>query len=140
MQTDSNNHRKRLDLKACAIEVETHNGHTLAYVMHGCDCGDVCIAGSEIPTVISFLSQAIKKPTRPTSNKRAPTNPAIHQPSDRLMRIDEVIQITGLGKTSIYALGNRGEFPPRLKISSRAVAWSKNAVDKWLAGFGGVAA
>ena len=122
----------RLNLVSCAIELENLDGQMSAFVMHGCQSGSAHIRPQEIQQVIEFLGLCLKKPARPISNKRLSVKGQIHPSADRLMRIDEVIQITGLGKTSIYALGNAGKFPPRIKISSRAVAWSKNAVDSWL--------
>ncbi len=36
----------------------------------------------------------------------------------RIMRLEEVKQITGLSKTSIYRLEKSGDFPTRVKIST----------------------
>jgi prophage regulatory protein len=71
------------------------------------------------------------------SNTIAPT-PGGQPPSgvtpqpERLIRLDEVIHITGLRKTSIYAAMNAGEFPKSIKITSRASAWSLSAVNRWV--------
>ena len=52
--------------------------------------------------------------------------------TSRLLRLPEVIRITGLGRDSIYRLGNLGCFPMRVKVSERASAWRENEVLRWI--------
>jgi prophage regulatory protein len=47
----------------------------------------------------------------------------------RLLKIEEVISITGLSKSAIYA---RPDFPKPIKISIRASAFSSEEVDAWV--------
>ena len=42
---------------------------------------------------------------------------------DRMLRIAQVIELTGLSRSTIYAMVKRGEFPENHPIGSRAVAW-----------------
>lgn len=66
--------------------------------------------------------------------------PAIHlahsakpvTPRDRLLRLPEVEAITGMKKTSIYALMREGRFPQRICLSRRMSAWSESAVLQWV--------
>lgn len=51
----------------------------------------------------------------------------------RLLRLPEVLDRVGLGKTSIYALERQGAFPSRVRLSARAVAWSEEAIEEFLA-------
>ena len=44
----------------------------------------------------------------------------------------EVERITGLSRSTIYALMDRGEFPRPVKLSARAVAWPDSIVQAWL--------
>jgi predicted DNA-binding transcriptional regulator AlpA len=53
------------------------------------------------------------------------------QPSD-LIRIKEVINMTGLSKSSIYTYKNKGEFPNPIQLSSRSVAWVRVDVEQWI--------
>lgn len=53
--------------------------------------------------------------------------------TSRLLRLPDVIDRVGLGKTSIYCLEREGDFPPRVQLSARAVAWREDAIDTWLA-------
>jgi len=51
----------------------------------------------------------------------------------RLMRLPEVLILVGVGKTNLYALISRGDFPKQTKISASCVGWPKGAVYGWLA-------
>lgn len=48
---------------------------------------------------------------------------------ERLLRIAEVRQQTGLSKASVYALA---DFPKPLKISTRASAWREVEIQSWI--------
>jgi prophage regulatory protein len=50
----------------------------------------------------------------------------------RLLRLPQVIEATGLGKTTIYALQALGDFPMRVKITAHSVAWVEEEVQAWL--------
>ena len=51
----------------------------------------------------------------------------------RLLRLAEVMQLTGLRRTTLYSLQARGEFPLRVVISANTVAWVEAEVQQWLA-------
>jgi len=53
------------------------------------------------------------------------------QPSD-LIRIKEVMSMTGLSKSSIYTYKNKGAFPNPIHLSSRSVAWVRVDVEQWI--------
>ena len=50
----------------------------------------------------------------------------------RLLRLPQVIDATGLGKTTIYALQAEGDFPMRVKVTAHSVAWVEEEVQAWL--------
>lgn len=53
---------------------------------------------------------------------------------DRLIRMDEVEQLTGLKKSTIYTnLRVKGGFPRPCRLSARAVAWRESEVLAWIA-------
>ena len=52
--------------------------------------------------------------------------------NERLLRISEVMNRTGLARSSIYALMSLGKFPDRVAIGDRAVAWAQSAIDAWI--------
>lgn len=50
----------------------------------------------------------------------------------RMLRVSQVLAITGLSKTKIYDLQNKGDFPMRVQLSPRRVAWVEAEVQAWL--------
>lgn len=50
----------------------------------------------------------------------------------RFVRLPEVKEKTGLGETRILELEKTGQFPKRIKISDRAVAWLESELDDWI--------
>jgi prophage regulatory protein len=51
----------------------------------------------------------------------------------RMLRLAQVIDITGLGKTKIYELQSEGSFPMRVQITAHSVGWIEEEVQAWLA-------
>ena len=50
-----------------------------------------------------------------------------------LMRREQVQAQTGLGRSTLYALIKKGDFPEPIKITgARAVAWSSLEVSAWV--------
>lgn len=49
----------------------------------------------------------------------------------RFLRLPEVMHRVSLGKTAIYAMIKREEFPAPIKLG-RASVWEENAVDTWI--------
>ena len=51
-----------------------------------------------------------------------------------LMRREQVQSQTSLGRSSLYALIKKGDFPKPVKLTgARAAAWSSHAVSEWIA-------
>lgn len=50
----------------------------------------------------------------------------------RLLRLREVLKVTGLSRTTIYRLESRGKFPSRRQLSANAVAWLEDDVSAWI--------
>lgn len=51
----------------------------------------------------------------------------------RIMRWPEVKAATGYGRTWIYMLEKKGEFPKSRKIGTRSVGWDSQEVESWIA-------
>jgi prophage regulatory protein len=49
----------------------------------------------------------------------------------RFVRLPEVLEITGLCRSTIYKLIAKGEFPAPYKLTQRAVAWQQADLDIW---------
>lgn len=50
----------------------------------------------------------------------------------RALRLPQVVERTGLSKTHIYRLMQRGQFPIPARLSERVVAWEESTVNTWL--------
>lgn len=51
----------------------------------------------------------------------------------KLLRISDVIDLTGLPKSTIYLKIKNREFPTQLSIGARSVAWLENEIQEWIA-------
>lgn len=52
--------------------------------------------------------------------------------SPRLLRLRQVIEITGLGRDTIYRYIRAGQFPRQRRISERATAWREDEITEWI--------
>jgi len=52
---------------------------------------------------------------------------------DRFLRMTDVLDKIGFGETTLNELISGGSFPKPARIGSRAVRWSENEVDAWIA-------
>jgi len=50
----------------------------------------------------------------------------------QFIKLPEVIKLTGLSRSSIYRGMRQGVFPSTIQISTRAVAWNKEAIQQWM--------
>jgi prophage regulatory protein len=50
----------------------------------------------------------------------------------KAIRFNALLEKTGLSKTHIYRLIEKGEFPKGTHISERVVIWEESAIDSWL--------
>jgi len=50
----------------------------------------------------------------------------------QVLRLPQVRQVTGLGRSMIYLLEAQRRFPSRIKIGLRAVGWLQDEVQAWV--------
>ena len=50
----------------------------------------------------------------------------------RYLKIDDVVSMTSLSRSTIYRLEKIGDFPKKLNISKQRVAWRDDQVIEWL--------
>lgn len=50
----------------------------------------------------------------------------------RLIRLPEVLNRVGLGRSTIYRWMSQGQFPQPVSLGSHAVAWKEADVDEWI--------
>ena len=54
------------------------------------------------------------------------------QPPDRILRINAVLERTGLTRSTLYRKIERGTFPQQIKLSERCAGWRESAINAWL--------
>ena len=50
----------------------------------------------------------------------------------RVLRLEEVCQMVGLARSTIYARVSAGGFPHPIRLGSRSVGWRLTDIDEWL--------
>lgn len=85
--------------------------------------------------------------SRPGSSFSAVENVSVVQPVEhsraddrvqrsrpiRLLRLPQVMEVTSMRKSTIYALQAKGDFPRAVKLGSQSVRWVEDEVLEWLA-------
>ncbi len=70
--------------------------------------------GATIATAVSALAPVVSRPRR-------------------LLRFDAVRERTGLSRSTIWRLEQRGSFPQHRRLSLNAVGWLEEEIDTWIA-------
>jgi prophage regulatory protein len=64
-------------------------------------------------------------------NEEPPISPEEAPGDFKFLRLPEVKAVTGLSKTSLYALIREKSFPAPVRLGPRAVAWVKSEIRQW---------
>lgn len=51
---------------------------------------------------------------------------------DRILRINTVLDMTGLSRSTMYRKIAAGSFPKPIKIAERCAGWRQSAITEWL--------
>ena len=51
---------------------------------------------------------------------------------DRILRLNTVLDRTGLSRSTLYRKMQAGTFPKQVKIAARCAGWRESAVAEWL--------
>lgn len=51
---------------------------------------------------------------------------------NNLLRMQNVLEKTGLGRSTVYALIKKKDFPQSIKLGRRTVAWVEADIDHWI--------
>jgi prophage regulatory protein len=54
--------------------------------------------------------------------------------SNKFLRLPQVLDRTGLSRTTLYLRISEGEFPKQVSLGARSVAWVEAAVENWISG------
>lgn len=58
-------------------------------------------------------------------------SPQVAAASPPLLRMPIVMQMTGLGRSTIYRMIAESKFPRPVRLGERAVAWRRTDLDRW---------
>ena len=51
---------------------------------------------------------------------------------ERILRLNTVLDRTGLSRATLYRKINDGTFPKQIKLSSRCAGWRESSINAWL--------
>lgn len=57
----------------------------------------------------------------------------LHPARERLMRLPEVLHVTGISRSTLYELSSRKAFPARVTLGGKNVAWVESEIHHWVA-------
>jgi prophage regulatory protein len=57
---------------------------------------------------------------------------AAAQNIDRLLRLDEVLHATGIGRNTVYRRIKEGTFPKQVRIGPNSVGWRQSEISQWM--------
>jgi len=109
----------------------------LALARRPCFWGVLCEHFTQRAFLVVFLS---RKDHRDMHESQAP-QPMAHTDSappiprghrERLLRIDDVCYLTGLGRSTIYTRIQQGAFPPAVQLLDTCVAWRESEIAAWI--------
>ena len=52
--------------------------------------------------------------------------------TSRILRLNAVLERTGLSRSTLYRKIERGSFPSQVRISDRCVGWRESEIEQWL--------
>lgn len=52
--------------------------------------------------------------------------------NDKILRLKQVMERTGLARSTIYALIEAKDFPSQFKLGARTVGWFEGDINGWL--------
>lgn len=71
--------------------------------------------------MLNHISKPIKQAKKPENKIQ-----------ERILRLDEVTQLVGVSRTTLWRMERKGDFPARIPLSSRSVGWRSIDIDNWM--------
>ncbi|WP_235580521.1 AlpA family transcriptional regulator [Rhizobacter sp. Root404] len=84
----------------------------------------------QVDLKLTLITEPDMQPTIRTTTSASPITP----PTPKFVRMPTVLQITGLGRSTIYRLIAEKKFPVPVRVGDRAVAWRQVDLDAWSEG------
>jgi len=55
-----------------------------------------------------------------------------NQVEERILRIDEVLNMIGLSRKTIWTMEQEGRFPKHIQLGKRVIAWRYSEIIQWI--------
>lgn len=69
----------------------------------------------------------------PAATGRAPRR-TLHLPRQtQILRLPDVLAMTGLSRTAVYTLVGSNDFPAAIKLGAKSIGWYLSDIERWLA-------
>lgn len=78
------------------------------------------------------FSQIQSKPEEIKNLRSAAATGQSYAKQQSILRLADVLALTGLSRSSIYSFIKAGTFPDRINLGPRAVGWQSLVVDEWI--------
>lgn len=76
--------------------------------------------------------ELIRLVVRETVQEVLREQPQVEPGLDRILRLPELVRITGMCRSSVYRYVSEGNFPKPIKLGIRSVGWRESQINKWL--------
>jgi prophage regulatory protein len=50
----------------------------------------------------------------------------------KFLKLQKVMEITGMSRSSVYSAINQGTFPPQIPLGARSVVWVEAEIQEWM--------
>lgn len=89
---------------------------------------------SEQKELIAFVARtAVQEYVLQEGMMRQQRGPQRFSDMDKIMRLHEVCEVTGLCRSTVYRRIGEGTFPKSTSLGGRSVGWRQSHIDAWLA-------
>ena len=63
---------------------------------------------------------------------KTPSSPPPLPEQEQILRIEEVVKLTGISRTTIWRKEKTGDFPVRVPLTSCTVGWRASEIEEWI--------
>jgi prophage regulatory protein len=54
------------------------------------------------------------------------------QPEERILRVEEVLNMIGLSRKTIWTMEHEGRFPKHIQLGKRIIGWRYSEIMQWI--------
>lgn len=100
-----------------------------------CTLGELLVQRSEAVAEIRRLRAELERASRAPPSLMAPPPPsrqqAMHNGGDRLLRLNEVCELLGTSRSTVWRWVKEGRLPRPMRLSSGSTRWSSSELARW---------